>query len=149
MNVIALWGCGNVGKTNTLKQVIRILIDECGAHKLVEYVADNKKDTRVVLEIHGKIIVVFTGGDDLKTLDKNFESVRLHQFDLLICACRSRGASCRCLEEKYTKDQILWYGQSKVSGLCNNIAQLELIRTQENSHLAMSIVQSAKTILAF
>lgn len=45
MNVIALWGCGNVGKTNTLKQVIRILIDECGAHKLVEYVADNKKDT--------------------------------------------------------------------------------------------------------
>ena len=60
-----------------------------------------------------------------------------------------RQASCRCLEEKYTKDQILWYGQSKVSGLCNNIAQLELIRTQENSHLAMSIVQSAKTILAF
>lgn len=42
MNVIALRGCGNVGKTNTLKQVIRILIDECGAHKLVEYVADNK-----------------------------------------------------------------------------------------------------------
>ncbi len=27
MNVIALRGCGNVGKTNTLKQVIRILID--------------------------------------------------------------------------------------------------------------------------
>lgn len=51
MNVIALRGCGNVGKTNTLKQVIRILIDECGAHKLVEYVADNKIDTRVVLEI--------------------------------------------------------------------------------------------------
>ena len=86
MNVIALRGCGNVGKTNTLKQVIRILIDECGAHKLVEYVADNKIDTRVVLEIHGKIIVIFTGGDDRKTLDKNFESVRLHQFDLLICA---------------------------------------------------------------
>jgi len=60
MNVIALRGCGNVGKTNTLKQVIRILIDECGAHKLVEYVADNKIDTRVVLEIHGKIIVIFT-----------------------------------------------------------------------------------------
>jgi len=51
--------------------VIRILIDECGAHKLVEYVADNKKDTRVVLEIHGKIIVVFTGGDDsIKTLNQ-------------------------------------------------------------------------------
>ena len=146
MNVIALWGCGNVGKTNTIKRVIRIFIDECGAHKLVEYVADNKKDTRVVLEIHGKIIVIFTGGDDRKTLDKNFESVRLNQFDLLICACRSRG---RCLEEKYTKDQILWYGQSKVSGLSNNIAQLEIIRTQENNHLAKSIVQSAKTILAF
>ncbi len=56
MNVIALRGCGNVGKTNTLKQVIRILIDECGAHKLVEYVADNKIDTRVVLEIHGKLL---------------------------------------------------------------------------------------------
>ena len=35
------------------------------------YVADNKKDTRVVLEIHGKIIVVFTGGDDsIKTLNQ-------------------------------------------------------------------------------
>ena len=78
MNVIALRGSGNVGKTNTLKQVIRILIDECGAHKLVEYVADNKIDTRVVLEIHGKIIVIFTGGVYIKRCILSLSGRKIH-----------------------------------------------------------------------
>ena len=81
MNVIALWGRSKVGKTSTLNIVINILINELGARKRAEYIAYNKVDTRVVLEINGKIIVVFTGGDDRRIMEENFSFVETQQYD--------------------------------------------------------------------
>ena len=148
MNVIALWGRSKVGKTSTLNIVINILINELGARKRAEYIAYNKVDTRVVLEINGKIIVVFTGGDDRRILEENFSFVETQQYDLLICACRSKGASCHSIEQRFSKEQILWFGQSRVSGLDGREEQLKVIRNQENEYLAKSIVQAAKNILS-
>lgn len=148
MNVIALWGRSKVGKTSTLNIVINILINELGARKRAEYIAYNKVDTRVVLEINGKIIVVFTGGDDRRIMEENFSFVETQQYDLLICACRSKGASCRSIEQRFSKEQILWFGQSRVSGLDGREEQLKVIRNQENEYLAKSIVQAAKNILS-
>ncbi len=148
MNVIALWGRSKVGKTSTLNIVINILINELGAHKRAEYIAYNKVDTRVVLEINGKIIVVFTGGDDRRIMEENFSFVETQQYDLLICACRSKGASCHSIEQRFSKEQILWFGQSRVSGLDGREEQLKVIRNQENEYLAKSIVQAAKNILS-
>ena len=144
MNVIALWGRSKVGKTSTLN----ILINELGARKRAEYIAYNKVDTRVVLEINGKIIVVFTGGDDRRIMEENFSFVETQQYDLLICACRSKGASCHSIEQRFSKEQILWFGQSRVSGLDGREEQLKVIRNQENEYLAKSIVQAAKNILS-
>ena len=148
MNVIALWGRSKVGKTSTLNIVINILINELGARKRAEYIAYNKVDTRVVLEINGKIIVVFTGGDDRRLMEENFSFVETQQYDLLICACRSKGASCHSIEQRFSKEQILWFGQSRVSGLDGREEQLKVIRNQENEYLAKSIVQAAKNILS-
>ena len=148
MNVIALWGRSKVGKTSTLNIVINILINELGARKRAEYIAYNKVDTRVVLEINGKIIVVFTGGDDRRIMEENFSFVETQQYDLLICASRSKGASCHSIEQRFSKEQILWFGQSRVSGLDGREEQLKVIRNQENEYLAKSIVQAAKNILS-
>ena len=148
MNVIALWGRSKVGKTSTLNIVINILINELGARKRAEYIAYNKVDTRVVLEINGKIIVVFTGGDDRRIMEENFSFVETQQYDLLICARRSKGASCHSIEQRFSKEQILWFGQSRVSGLDGREEQLKVIRNQENEYLAKSIVQAAKNILS-
>lgn len=148
MNVIALCGRSKVGKTSTLNIVINILINELGARKRAEYIAYNKVDTRVVLEINGKIIVVFTGGDDRRIMEENFSFVETQQYDLLICACRSKGASCHSIEQRFSKEQILWFGQSRVSGLDGREEQLKVIRNQENEYLAKSIVQAAKNILS-
>lgn len=148
MNVIALWGRSKVGKTSTLNIVINILINELGARKRAEYIAYNKVDTRVVLKINGKIIVVFTGGDDRRIMEENFSFVETQQYDLLICACRSKGASCHSIEQRFSKEQILWFGQSRVSGLDGREEQLKVIRNQENEYLAKSIVQAAKNILS-
>ena len=148
MNVIALWGRSKVGKTSTLNIVINILINELGARKRAEYIAYNKVDTRVVLEINGKIIVVFPGGDDRRIMEENFSFVETQQYDLLICACRSKGASCHSIEQRFSKEQILWFGQSRVSGLDGREEQLKVIRNQENEYLAKSIVQAAKNILS-
>ena len=148
MNVIALWGRSKVGKTSTLNIVINILINELGARKRAEYIAYNKVDTRVVLEINGKIIVVFTGGDDRRIMEENFSFVETQQYDLLICACRSKGASCHSIEQRFSKEQILWFGQSRVSGLDGREEQLKVIRNQENEYLAKSIDQAAKNILS-
>ena len=148
MNVIALWGRSKVGKTSTLNIVINILINELGARKRAEYIAYNKVDTRVVLEINGKIIVVFTGGNDRRIMEENFSFVETQQYDLLICACRSKGASCHSIEQRFSKEQILWFGQSRVSGLDGREEQLKVIRNQENEYLAKSIVQAAKNILS-
>ena len=137
-----------VGKTSTLNIVINILINELGARKRAEYIAYNKVDTRVVLEINGKIIVVFTGGDDRRIMEENFSFVETQQYDLLICACRSKGASCHSIEQRFSKEQILWFGQSRVSGLDGREEQLKVIRNQENEYLAKSIVQAAKNILS-
>ncbi len=112
MNVIALWGRSKVGKTSTLNIVINILINELGARKRAEYIAYNKVDTRVVLEINGKIIVVFTGGDDRRIMEENFSFVETQQYDLLICACRSKGASCTVLNRDFQKSKS--YGSDKV-----------------------------------
>ena len=148
MNVIALWGRSKVGKTSTLNIVINILINELGARKRAEYIAYNKVDTRVVLEINGKIIVVFTGGDDRRIMEENFSFEETQPYDLLICACRSKGASCHSIEQRFSKEQILWFGQSRVSGLDGREEQLKVIRNQENEYLAKSIVQAAKNILS-
>ena len=148
MNVIALWGRSKVGKTSTLNIVINILINELGARKRAEYIAYNKVDTRVVLEINGKIIVFFPGGDDRRIMEENFSFVETQQYDLLICACRSKGASCHSIEQRFSKEQILWFGQSRVSGLDGREEQLKVIRNQENEYLAKSIVQAAKNILS-
>ena len=148
MNVIALWGRSKVGKTSTLNIVIDILINELGAYKRLDYVADNKVDTRVVLEINEKIIVVFTGGDDRRIMEENFDFVKSEQYDLLICACRSRGASCHSIEQRFSNDEIIWCGQSRVSGLKDKEEELEVIHNQTNEYMAMSIVQTAKTILS-
>lgn len=148
MNVIALWGCSKVGKTSTLNIVINILINELGARKRAEYIAYNEVDTRVVLEINGKIIVVFTGGDDRRIMEENFSFVETQQYDLLICACRSKGASCHSIKQRFSKEQILWFGQSRISGLDGREEQLKVIRNHENEYLAKSIVQAAKNILS-
>lgn len=148
MKVIALWGRSEVGKTSTLNMVIDILINELGAYKHLEYSADNEVDTRVVLKINEKIILVFTGGDDRRIMEENFDLVKSEQYDLLVCACRSRGASCRSIEQRFSKDEIIWYGQSRVSGLKDKEEELEMIRKQANEYMARSIVQTAKTILS-
>ena len=148
MNVIALWGRSKVGKTSTLNIVINILINELGARKRAEYIAYNEVDTRVVLEINGKIIVVFTGGDDRRIMEENFSFVETQEYDLLICACRSKGSSCHSIKQRFSKEQILWFGQSRVSGLDGREEQLKVICNQENEYLAKSIVQAAKYILS-
>lgn len=105
MNVLALWGKGSHGKTQTLN----LLAIEFG-----EICNDIKKDTHYAFTYKNKTIFITTKGDDGETLKEEFKESS-YNADLYICASRTKGSSVKFMENFATNGNVFWLAKISLS----------------------------------
>ena len=105
MNVLALWGKGSHGKTQTLN----LLAIEFG-----EICNDIKKDTHYAFTYKNKTIFITTKGDDWGNIEKEFKELP-DAVDLYICASRTKGSSVKFIENFATNGNVFWLAKTSLS----------------------------------
>lgn len=105
--IIALWECANQGKTSTLNCLIDILKVKTSHCEIPDPTVGDRQE---IFNYHGKIIGVATAGDNMWCVEQGCAFFEKNQCDIVITATRSKGVTCRVLEEfasKYRLD-IIW-----------------------------------------
>lgn len=159
MNVVALFGNGESGKTTVLKLFLAAVLERYKDRaKVVETSAKNptpqnlrkeidlfeamKKrgedcefhDVYAVLEIDGKKIGITTKGDS--EADLRMETERFSDCDLCFCAARSKGETLALLRKVTKNGFLIQHRQHQVIG--ERVKGME----QRQAHANLSMVQS-------
>lgn len=135
--VIALKGRSNIGKTSTLKELIKLLTEKYNPSN-EDYLIDGA-DVRVIYTINGKKVGIETQGDPYSRLPKSLNLFKNENCQLIICACRSSGATVEAVKSLKPKYILSFRGQSSVS--------LEKWRDKSNMQIAKLILEEAEEIL--
>lgn len=132
--VIALKGRSNIGKTSTLKLFNDMLTDNFPPVNIEHHI--DGKDIRVVYTLHGGIKVgIETQGDPYSRLPDSLGLFDRLGCKLIICACRSSGATVEAVESLKPKYVTSFRGQSSVS--------LKEWRKRSNSNMASMLLEEA------
>lgn len=90
MRIIALCGSANVGKTTTLKELIR----ECKARGATPIAGLSSTispaDDIEVFDYKGKVVCVSTGGDTVDVIDEGYDVAAKHLCEVFVTAARGR-----------------------------------------------------------
>ena len=136
MRIIALYGHGNCGKSQTLNYLRELLR---AAGKSISVNGPHKGDDPETFLYKDKVVCVAPGGDTGEIVKKNIKYFKSKNCDVAISASRCRGGSPYELNQfaKNISTQVEWYAKSyeynlgaATQDLCNReIAQylLELI----------------------
>jgi hypothetical protein len=95
MKIVALYGRGECGKSETLGIYLRRFVRERAG--LVS--EDIWKDTRESIPLGNIVINICPPGDTKKIVLENIVFFEAHPFDVAFCATRSWGEGCNALEE--------------------------------------------------
>ncbi len=110
MDIITLAGDANVGKTSTLRRLIRELAGENGENirkiegvkkysshitteeELKIYLSEENstRDVFIVIEYESKIIVIYTAGDEVPRIKSKYILIK-NKCDVFICASHAKG----------------------------------------------------------
>ena len=151
--IIALQGVGSIGKTTTLKILLRKIsdlatINKCGLNNPVyrkdnhlrkaEYLTDllqaKGTDVYAVFIWNGKRIGITTQGDEAKYLKAAFK--KLEVCDIYVCAARSRGGTIKFLTEK--DKNCIFLSKTKSSS-----AETQLFLNQGDAQKIFELLRSA------
>ncbi len=113
MKILALYGCGKMGKSKTINSVVDFLRNN-NAKIVCERCVDNKSvDRCYIIEYKEKIIGITTRGDDERSLKKDFEWIQQHRkIDFVICAARTKGNTCHFIKKQARKDGLFWLAKN-------------------------------------
>lgn len=123
--IIALYGHADCGKSATMN-FLRELIRENGVSISSNPPYEGEK--RETFLFKEQVTCLCPGGDDLKTVQGNFEYANSKNADIIITACRTRGAT---INEVYKQEaelniQVEWFRKSyeyhlneEIQTLCN------------------------------
>ncbi len=143
--LIVLWGRGSIGKTSTLRKLINTLLD-AGAVQLSGSPSDEGKgDCWAVLEYKGRRIAVITAGDSANDLEWYFKKVTV-VCDVYICASRSRGGTCKYLEERFAGHDIMWQAKWSITQQSNDTKILDMLRSQANQAQAAGLLAAIESL---
>ena len=100
MNIIALQGIGNSGKSTTLKLVVEQLLGNGGTFSEEKYKKAFYKchDTIVIVNYKGKRIAVNSYGDERKLIEDPYNKLK-EKFDMYICAYLWCGGTLGFIDE--------------------------------------------------
>lgn len=148
--VLVLWGKSNSGKTDTIVQLINLLIDnECVIIKQSDHFKTSA-DKWCIIEFNGKKLGITTRGDDKESICSDFSEINDYikktnsNIDIYICAAHGKGQTFKFLESEFTEKNIYWYAKSRLSigagKLCNDFYSIE------NKNQALGILNILKKI---
>src|SRR5690349_13956648 len=88
MNIVALRGRGNSGKTNTIRRLHQLMIDN--GYRLIETTFNAEKgDFRTVFQKKGKLVGITSSGDTYDLVHSNLSALIDAGCIFCICACRT------------------------------------------------------------
>ncbi|MCQ2552813.1 MAG: hypothetical protein MJ150_00720 [Clostridia bacterium] len=121
MEIIALRGKSNTGKTETLKLLIDLICQE----DLIARI-DRKSDSYAVAKIDGRKVGIITAGDDVRTIERYIKYLLEieKKIDILVIACHA-GKTSDYLGSMYKKVSYIEnaYFDEKHKKLANSLHQ--------------------------
>lgn len=136
-SVIAVWNAGGKGKSNTLRELARLLLTEypnCRPIYPDPAVIPAKGDFRLLIEINKKIIAIETKGDPGTNLEERLiDLAEIHHCDLIFCTCRTSGETKLAVKHLSAKcgHEIIWTSTYQVADGDKH----KLINTLKAKHL--------------
>ena len=128
--VIALKGRTNIGKTSTLKIFIDMLSEKFPPEKIEHHIDGH--DVRVVYTMKGIKVGIETQGDPYSRLPNSLVLFNDLGCKIIVCACRSSGATVEAVKSLSPTYITSFRGQSAVS--------LKEWRESSNSNMASMIL---------
>lgn len=102
--VIAVWGAANTGKTKSIKRAYTMLTDAYPGAEVEEFW--NGVDITVVITAEGAKLGIESQGDPTgQRLKKSLQRFVDIGCQLIICATRTRGSTCKVVEEFRKKNE--------------------------------------------
>ncbi len=99
--IIQVTGVGNSGKTTSIRKAIEVLRERYAAAIVTILLGrDDGVDIIVEVEIEGRVIVLASGGDTPAILQRLFDIIARIEWDVLVCASKSRGQTVDFLNTK-------------------------------------------------
>lgn len=118
MKILSLWGKGSKGKTTTINLLTKLLSNNfknIDASKYPITIPVNmKKDNLYVLKYKSKKIGITTRGDNKEALAEDFKDLP-NDCALYICATRTKGETCKYIEDRTTDGDIFWIAKASLS----------------------------------
>ena len=121
MNVLALWGKGSKGKTTTINLLTGLLSNGFTQNINFQYPVtlpiNMGKDNCYIVIYNGKKIGITTRGDTKKALEDDFRWLKQNagDCDLYVCATRSKGTTCKYIEQEAATSDIFWIAKASVT----------------------------------
>ena len=106
--IVALKGCANKGKSETLRIVIQKLKEKYSSVSYVSCEKDDKDEKCVFGNLNGMKIGIETQGDPGYRLPKSLQDFVQGMCNVIICACRTKGSTVEAIE-LYRNDYEIEY----------------------------------------
>lgn len=108
-HIIALFGAGDIGKTTTLNNLIKLLNNNHNTFTSIHHNPINNKESQATfLHIKSRLIICITTiGDNVYEINKNLDYANQNNADILITASRTSGAGVDKLYETALSNNFL------------------------------------------
>lgn len=128
---IALYGSGEKGKTTTLNLLIDLIISEITGFPFeLKSETELKIDRRISFDFHGQKVGICTWGDNENELKTNCEFFEKEKCTFIVTATRSKGVTCRIINDFCIENEFALQWISKTIVLENQI-ETNLVQAQE------------------
>lgn len=107
MNIFALSGRANCGKTETLCNVIKFL--DIKYPGCIRRIIDQKDKKVLFLGINGWKVGIETQGDPNSRLKNSLADFCKQKCDIVFCACRSRGATVSTVKAYQSSKNVVMF----------------------------------------
>jgi len=114
--IIAVWGRGSVGKTTTIKEVYKMLLEKYKDSEEI-YNKSAQVEIEVVLRINGHLVGLVSKGDPGSGLDERLKILVTIGCEVIVCATRTRGNTEDYVNSYKPDYSIEWLEQAvEISG---------------------------------
>ena len=144
--VIVLWGKGDRGKTTTLNLLIKKLLPLSSKTLAGKISCSITENSWIVLEYNGKTIGIITAGDDAKSLDDYFSEITT-PCDIYVCASRTKGSSCKYIENRFSGHIIMWQEKCSITEWSGTTAALKNLQDDANEKQACGLIDAINALI--
>lgn len=137
-SVISIYGPSSQGKSETVRETANLLLTAFPNHTL--QAINNGADITYIVDINGIKIGIESQGDPNSRMFQSLQTFVTQGCDIIICSCRSRGATAWAVEDLHRHHQyeIIW---------STNYRSWHKNQTQLNQIAASEILELIKLIM--